>query len=414
MRHFVGRAPHDQSLTAGNLPKLRSVDLSILTEIVSLAHHKAISQHLRLEVGPCLSETTPPAHTLMSRSLPDFQDLQFSPATECNLCLQIPLSQIFLAYKAVLPQHGIVAAEDTYYYRLLIALSLRPEHSWWAKLDAERHRVDICGRSALQHRDGQLLGNRSPTVEQLRSLQQPGCSHDGPSVARDVQDAAERSPALKSSQPLAPASVQETRTRHTARLPEQQMPCSLPGNVQPSGIAPGRSCADTAVCTRAGKLPDRQAEKRAQQYASQHSHTDASALQGSSTASARHKGNVSQEQDRSQHANRDAKSGFVAEQWQEIADKFLLHNHAQQPDSLSHASPAKEKLLPQKLSLQDNAVGFHAASADKVSSPDRQSLNRHARLQRTSLPTAVLPELQPLGRSAAAINSYSEEVRLPK
>lgn len=41
------------------------------------------------------------------------------------------------AYQRVLPRHGIAAAEDTHYYRLIITLSLRPEANWWAKMQAE-------------------------------------------------------------------------------------------------------------------------------------------------------------------------------------------------------------------------------------------------------------------------------------
>ena len=63
--------------------------------------------------------------------------------------MQVPLAQIFQAYKTVLPQHGINAAEDTFYYRLLISLSLRPESSWWAKLDAERRGAEGCNQGAL-------------------------------------------------------------------------------------------------------------------------------------------------------------------------------------------------------------------------------------------------------------------------
>ena len=34
----------------------------------------------------------------------------------------------------VLRKHSIQAAEDTYYYRLLLKLSLDPNPDWWAKL----------------------------------------------------------------------------------------------------------------------------------------------------------------------------------------------------------------------------------------------------------------------------------------
>ena len=38
----------------------------------------------------------------------------------------------------VLRKHSIQAAEDTYYYRLLLKLSLDPNPDWWAKLAHER------------------------------------------------------------------------------------------------------------------------------------------------------------------------------------------------------------------------------------------------------------------------------------
>ena len=86
--------------------------------------------------------------------------------------LQVPLSHIFQAYKAVLPQHGITAAEDTFFYRLLITLSLRPESSWWAKLDAERQRLGICSPAAL-HYSAHDQTNSNHTV-----LQQQHHEHD--------------------------------------------------------------------------------------------------------------------------------------------------------------------------------------------------------------------------------------------
>ena len=42
------------------------------------------------------------------------------------------------AYEVVLRKHSIQAAEDTYYYRLLLKLSLDPNPDWWAKLAHER------------------------------------------------------------------------------------------------------------------------------------------------------------------------------------------------------------------------------------------------------------------------------------
>ena len=52
--------------------------------------------------------------------------------------MQVSVAHMLQAYQKVLPRHGIIAAEDTYYYRMLITLSLRPEADWWDKMQAER------------------------------------------------------------------------------------------------------------------------------------------------------------------------------------------------------------------------------------------------------------------------------------
>ena len=52
-------------------------------------------------------------------------------------CVQVGVAHMLQAYQKVLPRHGIIAAEDTYYYRMVITLSLRPEADWWDKLQAE-------------------------------------------------------------------------------------------------------------------------------------------------------------------------------------------------------------------------------------------------------------------------------------
>lgn len=52
-------------------------------------------------------------------------------------CVQVSVAHMLQAYQKVLPRHGIIAAEDTYYYRMVITLSLRPEADWWDKLQVE-------------------------------------------------------------------------------------------------------------------------------------------------------------------------------------------------------------------------------------------------------------------------------------
>ncbi len=54
------------------------------------------------------------------------------------MAVQVGVAHMLQAYQKVLPRHGIIAAEDTYYYRMVITLSLRPEANWWDKLQAER------------------------------------------------------------------------------------------------------------------------------------------------------------------------------------------------------------------------------------------------------------------------------------
>ena len=65
-----------------------------------------------------------------------------------SLRLQVTLLKLLKAYEVVLRKHSIQAAEDTYYYRLLLKLSLDPNPDWWAKLAHERElafrQVPLC------------------------------------------------------------------------------------------------------------------------------------------------------------------------------------------------------------------------------------------------------------------------------
>lgn len=49
----------------------------------------------------------------------------------------VTLQSVLQAYEHVLPRHGVKADEDTYYYRLLLKLSLDPALDWWIKLNRE-------------------------------------------------------------------------------------------------------------------------------------------------------------------------------------------------------------------------------------------------------------------------------------
>jgi protein SFI1 len=47
------------------------------------------------------------------------------------------------AYDAVLRRHHILPAEDTYYYRFLLKLSLDADTNWWHKFEREKQ-VSCC------------------------------------------------------------------------------------------------------------------------------------------------------------------------------------------------------------------------------------------------------------------------------
>ena len=53
------------------------------------------------------------------------------------LLSQLTLLKLLQAYEAVLKKHNISASEDTYYYRLLLKLSLEPSPDWWGKFHRE-------------------------------------------------------------------------------------------------------------------------------------------------------------------------------------------------------------------------------------------------------------------------------------
>lgn len=50
----------------------------------------------------------------------------------------ITLSKLLQAYEEVLPQHGLLPQEDTHYYRILLKLTLDPDHDWWQRFYKER------------------------------------------------------------------------------------------------------------------------------------------------------------------------------------------------------------------------------------------------------------------------------------
>ena len=123
-----------------------------------------------------------------------------------DMPMQVPLAQIFQAYKTVLPQHGINAAEDTFYYRLLISLSLRPESSWWAKLDAGRRGAEGCKQAALPGLEIDSGNSQSPALQQSAKLNAERqraevCTHAAlPGLENDSGNS--QSPALQQSAKL--------------------------------------------------------------------------------------------------------------------------------------------------------------------------------------------------------------------
>ena len=53
---------------------------------------------------------------------------------------ELNLLRLLKAYELVLRKHDVVPAEDTYFYRFLLKLSLDPDTDWWAKFNRECQR----------------------------------------------------------------------------------------------------------------------------------------------------------------------------------------------------------------------------------------------------------------------------------
>jgi hypothetical protein len=56
----------------------------------------------------------------------------------------ITLSKLLQAYEEVLPQYGLLPQEDTHYYRILLKLTLDPDHDWWQRFNKERKLYTRC------------------------------------------------------------------------------------------------------------------------------------------------------------------------------------------------------------------------------------------------------------------------------
>lgn len=72
--------------------------------------------------------------TAEAAAVADAQGGQSSGISSCS----ITLSKLLQAYEDVLPQHGLFPAEDVYYYRILLKLTLDPNHDWWRRFHKER------------------------------------------------------------------------------------------------------------------------------------------------------------------------------------------------------------------------------------------------------------------------------------
>lgn len=51
---------------------------------------------------------------------------------------QVTLSRLLHAYESVLPQHGLLPAEDLHYYHILLKLALDPDQDWWERFHREQ------------------------------------------------------------------------------------------------------------------------------------------------------------------------------------------------------------------------------------------------------------------------------------
>ena len=84
--------------------------------------------------------------------------------------MQASLAQVLRAYQRVLGERGLHASEDMHFYRLLIALSLRPEAGWWDRLAAQRAEDAKSGRPGsgqIWRARGKSSSGRPPTSRAL-------------------------------------------------------------------------------------------------------------------------------------------------------------------------------------------------------------------------------------------------------
>lgn len=80
-------------------------------------------------------------HILRTADLTAVKDCESGHATSSR----ITLAKLLQAYEVVLPQHGLLPQEDTHFYRILLKLTLDPNHDWWQRFHKETKLWSRCG-----------------------------------------------------------------------------------------------------------------------------------------------------------------------------------------------------------------------------------------------------------------------------
>ena len=369
---------------AGELPRPAAADLRILTDIVMLAHQQALAQRLSIKVS-CTTQSD--SHDVFSH-LYSWPTVAGQPSSWIVLksllrhahrvieaccsqehvrgAVQIPLAQIFQAYKSVLQDHGIAASEDTHYYRLLIALSLRPESTWWAKLDAERQQAEVSSpRAPLPRLESKpvLRISSSPALQQ-----EPNCS------ARQDQ-----------ATPHAVAVPREEQGDYCSNLAASghSWRCSLRKWAQGS-----QSITSPGAAKRPEHAPDPLLVMPA---APSHSHAQVPHRAGAPQLNARHEVDPSARHVRSHGEERFSAPHAAAaaerscpDQWQEVAEAFLASRAPQHPGSRDNAASMVGR---QKVRVQGNTlVSSQLPSARYHTSSPGMSPDSRRPLQQRPLP----------------------------
>ena len=118
---------HTLEALAEEEPVYSRADLGMLAEIIQQGE-AACAQQLQRGTGG--GQVPSPLSIQGSVS---FFGVRESDAMMQLVNLQVTLMELLSAYEAVLGRHGVLVAEDSYYYRLLLKLSLDPGLDWWTK-----------------------------------------------------------------------------------------------------------------------------------------------------------------------------------------------------------------------------------------------------------------------------------------